>query len=122
MGETVRNFFKELSEDIKLMRTFIPVLVVIIGGSQWLFTNKVNESIDAKLNPMIQSVNKLSQDYQDTIIQDIAKQDWKIKHEEEDLKEIDLENIIKNWSKISNPDEMTTIQYNRVKQYYETKF
>ena len=120
MGETVRKFFTELSNDLKIVLVFVAFMGLFSGGMQWWFTYQVNKNIDTKLNPVINSINKLSNDYQDGIVADIRKQSWKVQYNKIDVKQIDLERVLSDYAKLDDDkkDKLIEVDIMIIQQYY----
>lgn len=115
--------FNDFSNLVKNVLYLLGLLGVICG-SIYLTIDKTFES---KVNEMARGLNQRVANIEtyvnDQIVTYILKQVDKIKSgDEEDIKQADIENIMKYWHIVNEPADNIRIAYDQLVEYYKEHF
>lgn len=116
------NMESKIDRLTKLLKNigFLLAIVTAMGTTIYVSVNKaVDNKFNVAVQPLADRVERLELYTEDQIIKNIIKQAEKIKKEDyQDIKDVDLLEVLKNFSLIINPSEKIKIDYETVKKYY----
>lgn len=100
------NKFNKLSTFVQSLIIIVTVSGTILTGTSKIVTSAVKEEIKPVNNYIQMELERL-----------LTKQYVKIKKRPEDIKEIDVKQVLNNWKLIENKTTMLKVYYEEIKKY-----